>query len=157
MTNVTFTHYDSPVGRLTLEGDGEALTRIRFPGEDRTADSAARPELFAEAITQLDAYFAGDLRSFDLPLAPRGTDFQRKVWDLLRGIPYGTTISYGELARRAGNPNACRAVGAANGKNPLPIVIPCHRVIGRDGRMTGFGGGIEVKRYLLRLEGVALA
>jgi len=105
------------------------------------------------AVVQLQEYFAGTRRRFDLPLAPRGTPFQLRVWRELRKIPYGRTITYAELARRAGNDRACRAVGAANGRNPLPIIVPCHRVIGTDGSLTGFGGGIEAKRKLLSLEG----
>jgi methylated-DNA-[protein]-cysteine S-methyltransferase len=109
-----------------------------------------------EARRQLEAYFAGELRDFDLPLAPEGSEFQLRVWEQLRAIPYGETISYGELARRVGDPAAARAVGLANGRNPLPVIVPCHRVIGADGSLTGFGGGLERKRRLLELEaGVA--
>jgi methylated-DNA-[protein]-cysteine S-methyltransferase len=109
-----------------------------------------------EARRQLEAYFAGELREFDLPLAPEGSEFQLRVWEQLRAIPYGETISYGELARRVGDPAAARAVGLANGRNPLPVIVPCHRVIGADGSLTGFGGGLERKRRLLELEaGVA--
>ena len=111
---------------------------------------------FAKAARQLTAYFAGDLTRFDLPLHITGTDFRRRVWSELQTIPYGETISYAALANRIGRPRAFRAVGAANGANPLPIVVPCHRVIGSDGSLTGFGGGIEVKRFLLGLEGVAV-
>ena len=105
------------------------------------------------AATQLHDYFAGHRRDFDLPLSARGTQFQRRVWDELRRIPFGRTLSYGELARRIGNASASRAVGAANGRNPLPIVVPCHRVIGSSGALTGFAGGLPIKRFLLRLEG----
>lgn len=153
--------YASPLGTLVLESDGKALTRIRLPGEVR---SPATPESrrtaatpLAAAVAQLDAYFAGERTVFELPLAPRGTVFQRRVWELLRGIPYGTTISYAELARRLGNPAATRAVGAANGRNPLPIVVPCHRVVGRNGALTGYAGGLAAKRRLLALEGVVMA
>jgi len=147
---------DSPVGALLLVSDGRALREIRFDGEERPA----RPEagwqeggaLLERAARQLAQYFAGERRAFDLPLAAGGTDFQRAVWRALERIPYGTTISYGELARRVGNPRASRAVGAANGRNPLPIVVPCHRVIGGDGRLTGFGGGLPIKEALLALE-----
>lgn len=149
--------FDSPVGRLLLAGDGKSLIQVGFqsgprplhPADGWIADGAP----FRVAITQLDQYFAGERRGFDLPLAPRGTDFQRRVWRLLREIPYGKTLSYGELARRIGNPNASRAVGLANGANPLPIIVPCHRVIGADGSLTGFGGGLPIKRKLLALEG----
>jgi methylated-DNA-[protein]-cysteine S-methyltransferase len=107
---------------------------------------------FVEAKRQLAAYFRGDLEEFDLPLAPAGTEFQRRVWQELARIPYGATISYGELARRVGNPKAARAVGLANGRNPVPIVVPCHRVIGSDGRLSGYGGGLGRKEALLALE-----
>jgi methylated-DNA-[protein]-cysteine S-methyltransferase len=147
---------DSPVGRLLLGGDGERLTRIDFqdgPHPLRPAahwQPAAAP--FAAAIEQLAQYFAGRRRSFELPLAPEGTPFQRRVWQALRAIPYGETVRYGELARRIGNPRAARAVGLANGANPLPIVVPCHRVIGANGALIGFGGGLPIKRALLALE-----
>lgn len=148
---------DSPVGRLLLAGDGEKLIQVCFqcgprpqqPRDGWMADAAP----FRAAMAQLQEYFAGERRRFDLPLAPRGTDFQRRVWRALTDIPYGKTISYGELARRIGNPSASRAVGLANGANPLPIVVPCHRVIGADGSLTGFGGGLPTKRRLLALEG----
>jgi methylated-DNA-[protein]-cysteine S-methyltransferase len=109
-------------------------------------------ERLGEAVRQLRAYFAGELQAFDLPLAPQGTPFQLAVWKHLCEIPYGETISYGELARRIGNPNASRAVGLANGSNPIPIVIPCHRVIGSNGKLTGYGGGLPIKDKLLGLE-----
>ncbi|RKZ19756.1 cysteine methyltransferase [bacterium] len=148
--------YESPLGLLDLESDGVALTRIRFPGEKRGPDPEAvrrdDAEPFAAAVAQLDAYFAGELAVFDLPLAPGGTAFQRRVWDLLVEIPRGETISYAELARRVGNPAACRAVGAANGRNPLAIVVPCHRVVASDGALTGYAGGVAVKKGLLELE-----
>ena len=148
----------TPIGRLLLVGDEKGLRRISFQdglhpveveeGWQRTE------EPFREAIAQLDAYFAGRLDRFDLALAPEGTPFQREVWSALTTIPYGETVSYGELARRVGRPAACRAVGAANGRNPIPIVIPCHRVIGADGSLTGFGGGLPIKRRLLFLEAI---
>ena len=156
MSSVYWHEIASPVGPLLLAGDGQRLQRIHFQSgpparivEDHwRAD--ARP--FRQVIAQLQAYFAGRLRAFELPLAPAGTDFQCSVWRQLRRIPYGETISYGELARRIGNPRASRAVGLANGANPLPIVVPCHRVIGADGSLTGFGGGLPIKRQLLALE-----
>lgn len=152
---------DSPVGRLLLTGDGESLIHVGFqsgprplrPMDGWIADAAP----FRVAIAQLGEYFAGERRRFDLPLAPRGTEFQRRVWRSLTEIPYGKTISYGELARRIGKPSASRAVGLANGANPLPIVVPCHRVIGADGSLTGFGGGLPIKRKLLAVEGAAAA
>jgi methylated-DNA-[protein]-cysteine S-methyltransferase len=146
----------TPVGRLRLAGDERGLRSISFENRFHPATLAERPqrteEPFREAIAQLNAYFAGELRRFDLPLAPEGTPFQREVWSALMAIPYGETVSYGELARRLGRPAASRAVGAANGKNPIPIVIPCHRVVGAEGSLTGFGGGIAIKRRLLDLE-----
>ena len=151
-----YTHLDSPVGRLLLAGDGERLRLISFPGgtRRRTAEAGWRldPAPFAEAIAQLRAYFSAELRDFSLPLDPQGTAFQRSVWDALLEIPYGATASYGEIARRIDRPKASRAVGAANGDNPLPIVVPCHRVIGASGKLTGFGGGLEIKAALLALE-----
>jgi len=148
----------SPVGPLLLAEDDDGLRLIEFSnprhrtlrGDDwREGDS----DLLREARRQLERYFASECRGFDLPLAPRGTPFQRAVWTALRAIPYGQTISYRELAQRIGMPAAMRAVGAANGRNPLPIVVPCHRVIGADGSLTGFGGGLPTKRFLLQLEG----
>jgi methylated-DNA-[protein]-cysteine S-methyltransferase len=155
----------SPVGELLLTADGGGLTRVWFeslrgghapdPAWARAHDhgaSAGAARTLAFAREQLDAYFAGERTTFDLPLAARGTPFQERVWAALRGIPYGETISYRELARRIGDAGAVRAVGAANGRNSLSIVVPCHRVIGADGSLTGFGGGIERKRWLLEHE-----
>lgn len=146
----------SPVGRLLLSGGANALRGISFQGGSRAAALAAGWKLdrepFRDAIAQLEAYFAGERREFELALAPEGTPFQREVWAMLRGIPYGETVSYGELAERLARPGAARAVGAANGRNPIPIVIPCHRVVGANGSLTGFGGGLHVKRRLLALE-----
>jgi len=160
MATVYYTEMKCPLGTLVLESDGRALTRVRLPGEPKSSagsddDRVRDAKPFTEAATQLREYFAGTRRKFDLPLAPRGTPFQLKVWRELRKIPYGSTITYAVLAHRAGNDNACRAVGAANGRNPLPIIVPCHRVIGTDGSLTGFGGGLEAKRRLLKLEGAA--
>lgn len=141
MDTIWFAELNSPLGKLTLESDGQALTRIRLPQEtwapDPKVKRVRKPEIFAKAAAQLGAYFRGELAEFDLPLNPVGTPFQKKVWGLLREIPPGQTISYTELAVRAGNPRAHRAVGAANGRNPLPIIIPCHRVIGSNGKLTG--------------------
>lgn len=163
MTDTTETLYwheiDSPVGRLLLAGDGESLIHLGFQSGPRPQARAggwvADAAPFGAAIGQLGEYFAGRRHRFDLPLAPRGTEFQRRVWRALTEIPYGTTIAYGELARRIGQPGASRAVGLANGANPLPIVVPCHRVIGANGSLTGFGGGLPIKRKLLALEGAA--
>jgi len=160
MNAIAYRHIDTPIDRLLLVGDDGGLHAIRFPteGERSRPQSHWRRDdgAFAEAARQLTAYFAGDLTRFDLPLHITGTDFRRRVWSELQTIPYGETISYAALANRIGRPRAFRAVGAANGANPLPIVVPCHRVIGSDGSLTGFGGGIEVKRFLLALEGVAV-
>lgn len=151
-----YTYMDSPIGSLLLAGDGANLQLLGFPGgkmqrrhQPDWVEDAGR---FERVIEQLWAYFAGELKHFDLPLAPTGTEFQRKVWSALQGIPYGETLSYGELAREVGNGNASRAVGAANGRNPIPVIIPCHRVVGADGSLTGFGGGIRTKQHLLELE-----
>jgi methylated-DNA-[protein]-cysteine S-methyltransferase len=143
----------SPIGPLTLVSDGEWLVGVHFEdwsppvGTLRIADT-----VLTAAARQLDAYFIGRLRTFDLPLAPAGTPFQQRVWSALRDIPFGETRSYGHLAKVIGKPSAMRAVGAANGRNPIAIVVPCHRVIGADGSLTGFGGGIERKKFLLGLE-----
>jgi methylated-DNA-[protein]-cysteine S-methyltransferase len=152
---------DSPVGRLRLTSDAAGLREIWFLGRQRACDDGAPGNLpeddagttvIAEAVRQLRAYFAGELREFDLPLAPRGTAFQLEVWHALTGVRYGETTSYGAIAAHIGRPRAVRAVGAANGANPLPIVVPCHRVIGSDGSLTGYGGGLPIKRALLALE-----
>jgi len=149
----------TPIGRLTLAGDESGLRRVSFPNRNIPAEVVARWQRteapFREAIRQLGLYFEGRLRRFDLVLAPEGTPFEREVWTALTDIPYGQTISYSELARRIGRPAASRAVGAANGKNPIPIIVPCHRVIGANGSLTGFGGGLGIKRRLLDLEGGA--
>ncbi len=147
---------ESPVGELLLAGDGDQLQRLHMLGAAWPAaigaDCERTEEPFAEICEQLDRYFAGERREFDLALAPRGSGFDRRVWDALREIPYGETTSYGELARQIGYPDRARAVGAANARNPIAIVIPCHRVIGADGSLTGYAGGIERKRRLLELE-----
>jgi methylated-DNA-[protein]-cysteine S-methyltransferase len=150
------TQHPSPVGDLLLVADDDGLRGLYLPHPrhappkiDRQVEDAP----FAAIHDQLDAYFAGELERFDLPLAPEGTEFQLRVWDELQRIPYGETISYGELADRIGDRRAVRAVGLANGRNPLAIVIPCHRVIGADGSLVGYGGGLERKEQLLKLEG----
>lgn len=144
--------FDTPAGRMALAEDGGALTSLWLPGQGQPRIAARETPLLAEARTQLLDYFRGARREFDLPLLPEGTPFRRRVWDALLTIPYGQTISYGELARRIGSPKAVRAVGQANHHNPLPIFIPCHRVVGADGSLTGYGGGLELKQYLLHLE-----
>ena len=157
LSDMVYDYLDTPIGRLTLAADDTGLCHIAFElgrhplwiGDDWRRDAAP----FVQVKAQLLAYFSGELQQFDLPLAPHGSDFDLRVWDELRRIPYGLTISYGELATRIGDTSAAaRAVGAANGRNPLPIVVPCHRVIGADGSLTGFGGGLATKKFLLEHE-----
>jgi methylated-DNA-[protein]-cysteine S-methyltransferase len=156
----SFGYLESPIGRLMLASDGIALTglfmepscQVRQPIDGWTLDLTIAP--LAETVRQLDEYFAGVRREFDLPLHFEGTTFQRRVWNELTRIPYGETWSYGQLASRIGNPGASRAVGLANGRNPISILVPCHRVIGADGSLTGYGGGLERKRWLLAHEGL---
>ena len=143
------TQFPTTVGSLTLEGDDRVLTRVGFgeagaPQGDAVAVSAA--------AIQLEQYFAGERKEFDLDVELEGTEFERRVWDAVRAIPYGQTASYAEIARRIGRPDACRAVGRANGRNPLAVIVPCHRVVGSDGSLTGYAGGIAMKRALLDLE-----
>ena len=165
---VWYTTMPSPIDELVLTGDGEALTGLHMvvrrhdpaglPGRDDRCEADWRRDdrVFAAATSQLAAYFAGELTDFDIRLAPSGTEFQRRVWAGLATIPYGETTSYGELAAQLGNAGASRAVGLANGRNPISIVIPCHRVIGSDGRLTGYGGGLGRKRWLLDHEQAVL-
>jgi methylated-DNA-[protein]-cysteine S-methyltransferase len=160
--SLTCTRIDSPIGPLGLAVDDDGLVRIQFHAgaglEWAGPDAhAGRHALLDRTAGQLGEYFEGHRRGFDLPLSPRGTPFQRTVWTELARIPYGEAISYAQLAQRIGKPAAMRAVGSANGRNPLPIVVPCHRVIGADGSLTGFGGGLPTKAFLLRLEGVLAA
>lgn len=147
---------DSPIGPLMLAGSGGVLEVLAFQVGSRAQGPAAAwthsPDAFPAVRAELARYFAGTLREFRSPVAPAGTEFQRRVWRELRRIPYGETISYLELARRIGNEKAVRAVGLANGANPLPVIVPCHRVIGSNGRLVGFGGGLAIKRVLLDLE-----
>ena len=177
--STTFTRFASPLGELVLTASDTALTGVYFPTSSYGAPPGAPPlrdaergsgagvgreddghspasELLARACRQLAEYFARARTTFDLPLDPPGTAFQRRVWDALRTIPYGATTSYSELSRRLGDPNATRAVGAANGKNPIPIIVPCHRVVGARGELTGFGGGLDRKRWLLEHEGALM-
>jgi methylated-DNA-[protein]-cysteine S-methyltransferase len=150
----------SPIGELTVVAEGGAITYLlmdaaKYRPDDpevfgQPGDPTAEP--FASAAAQLEAYFAGTLREFDLPLAPRGDDFHQRVWALLRAIPYGETRSYGDLARALGDRNLAQAVGSANGRNPIAVVVPCHRVIGADGSLVGYAGGLDRKRHLLALE-----
>ena len=158
MTTATATMpLDTPIGRLVLESDGDVLIGLRLPNDrrhSRRRDVDDVPPVLKETASQLDEYFAGERTEFELPMELDGTAFQREVWTELTRIPYGKTISYGELARRVGRPNGPRAVGQANGRNPIPIIVPCHRVLASNG-IGGYGGGLTVKRALLELEGVS--
>ena len=151
-----YCYFDTPIGELLLAGEEGALTMIGFPKgsmrRDPEADWIFNEQPFEEVRRQLGEYFAGDRKDFDLPLALSGTEFQVSVLEALQEIPYGETTSYGVIAKRIGRPKAVRAVGAANGRNPIPIIVPCHRVIGSSGNLTGFGGGLDTKEALLRLE-----
>ena len=158
-----FCYVDSPIGRLMLTSDGTALTglymnlyrnkrtKLPNPGDDWIQNATKDP--LPAAVRQLQEYFAGTRRKFDLPLKMQGTEFQQRVWRELTQIPFGETRSYGQLAKRLGNPNGSRAVGLANGRNPIAVIVPCHRVIGADGSLTGFGGGLDRKQWLLTHEG----
>jgi methylated-DNA-[protein]-cysteine S-methyltransferase len=156
MDQIYYSWFESPVGNLLLAGSSDGLklvsfgvgTRARSVDPEWRLDNSA----FVEVVHQLQAYFAGERKNFDLALILEGTDFQKRVWNALRKISYGETISYKQLAEMIGSPKAVRAVGAANGANPIPIIIPCHRVIGNDGSLTGFGGGLTLKKQLLELE-----
>jgi methylated-DNA-[protein]-cysteine S-methyltransferase len=159
---MTYRLLSSSPGDIIVAGDREGLRCLDFRrgrhASEPIPEEWERDETFfllRRAAEQLTAYFEGRRRRFSLPLAPVGTPFQRRVWEALREIPYGETISYSELAKRTGRPRAIRASGAANGKNPISVVIPCHRVVGKDGSLTGYGGGLETKRALLDLEGVS--
>jgi len=151
-----YCRFESPVGSLLLAGSKAGLALVSFSGgkRARNVDSEWYEDnsVFTEVVDQLKSYFAGERKAFDLPLVLEGTEFQKKVWTSLVAIPYGETVSYKTLAERVGSPKAVRAVGAANGANPIPIIIPCHRVIGNDGSLTGFGGGLPLKKKLLELE-----
>lgn len=146
----------SPIGPLLLTARDSALTGVQMQNQRHFRElppgTVRDDSWFADVASQLDRYFSGELATFDLPLQLGGTDFQRSVWKQLQAIPYGETISYSELARRVGNPNACRAVGLANGRNPIAIIVPCHRVIGANGSLTGYGGGLDRKTWLLQHE-----
>ena len=158
MTQLSYTHIDSPVGSLLVAGNDDALHYLSFPNSPKAVEPRSdwhqTDAPFLEVRRQLTAYFDGELRQFDLPLFLAGTAFQKSVWRHLATIPFGETQSYGQLAATLERPKASRAVGAANGSNPLPIILPCHRVIGGNGSLTGFGGGLPTKEYLLRHEGV---
>jgi len=151
----------TPVGHMLVVGDSEWLHFVGLPGSfDEAAmepDRRGTPDAVDEAVNQIAAYFDQRLRTFSLPLQPSGTDFQQRVWFALADIGYGQTESYGQLAARVGSPKACRAVGLANGRNPIPLILPCHRVIGSNGSLTGYGGGLELKKWLLEHEAAAVA
>ncbi len=156
MDNKVITLIDSPMGELFLEQREGMLTRLHFVAEGEKPEleksgNSDRPA-FREVVSQLNAYFRGELREFNIPLLLEGTEFQKRAWKVLQAIPYGETISYGEQARRMGSPKAVRAVGGANHRNPVAIIVPCHRVIGKSGDLTGFGGGLAIKARLLALE-----
>ncbi len=155
MDGVRFSTMDSPIGPLTLAGTGSTLTHLRMAGQTHEPDRAdwvSADGAFADVVEQLEAYFAGSLTEFDVELQLIGTEFQRRVWAALQTIPYGETRSYGQIAEQIGSPGASRAVGLANGRNPIGIIVPCHRVIGSTGGMTGYGGGVDRKQTLLALE-----
>lgn len=143
-------HYSLPIGMICIEEDNGAVTGLRM--DESVSEEEQETPLIRKTYEQLTEYFCGKRREFDVPLSLKGTAFQEKVWQALRQIPYGETRTYGEIACRIGNPKACRAVGGANHNNPVMILVPCHRVVGADGSLTGFGGGIQVKKYLLDLE-----
>jgi methylated-DNA-[protein]-cysteine S-methyltransferase len=151
-----YCYFDTPIGELLLAGEANSLSMIGFPKgamrRDPEADWIYNEEPFENVRHQLAEYFAGERKDFDLPLSLAGTEFQVAVLDALQTIPYGETTSYGAIAKQIGRPRAVRAVGAANGRNPIPIIVPCHRVIGSSGDLTGFGGGLDTKAALLRLE-----
>jgi methylated-DNA-[protein]-cysteine S-methyltransferase len=149
---LSYITYASPVGMLTIISGQNAVKAILFGGPPAGL-RRRRTELAGKTESELSEYFGGQRRSFSVPLAPEGTIFQKSVWQALTAIPYGETRSYKEIAEAAGSPKACRAVGMANNKNPIPIIIPCHRVIGADGSLVGYGGGLEIKKALLKLEG----
>jgi methylated-DNA-[protein]-cysteine S-methyltransferase len=152
-----YTTVKSPIDELLLASDGRALRRVEMAPFETPTEWELDERPFGDVMEQLDSYFQGERREFDLELEPGGTPFQARVWGALRGIPYGETVSYGEIGRLVGSPRAVRAVGRAVGANPLPIILPCHRVIGADGTPTGYGGGLERKARLLALEGAQIS
>jgi methylated-DNA-[protein]-cysteine S-methyltransferase len=158
MTASAWDVYESPLGPLTLRASGRGLVAVSFPGRGPARQQGARdPAAVAGAAAQLEEYFAGERRAFDVPLDLRGSDFQQRVWEELQRIPYATTLTYTELAHRVGRPDIVRAVAAAVGRTPVPIVVPCHRVLGAGGALTGYGGGLQRKQALLDLERDAAA
>ena len=152
MDNKVYYTYDSPFGKITIESDGNAITSVKTQSHIDPHGEKKASTLTDITAMQLDEYFAGKRKKFDIPLNPQGTAFQLSVWKALQAIPYGKTRSYKQIAQTIGNPKACRAVGLANNKNPIWIIIPCHRVIGADGALTGYGGGLKMKKNLLEIE-----
>ncbi|MDF2882572.1 MAG: methylated-DNA--protein-cysteine methyltransferase [Clostridiaceae bacterium] len=151
MKNVYF--YHTEIGKIGIADNGKAITNLYFNDDPQPKDTEIKEtDLLKEAAQQLKEYFLGIRKNFDLPLMPEGTEFQQTVWNALQQIPYGKTFTYGEIAKKIGNPKACRAVGMANNKNPIAIIIPCHRVIGANGKLVGYAGGLEVKAHLLSME-----
>lgn len=147
-------YYNTEIGKIGIEENGAAITKIFYINDDLQEDMSEKSEteLIKEAIRQLDEYFQGKRSVFDLPLEPKGTEFQKRVWNALKEIPFGETKSYGDIAKIIGNEKAARAVGMANNKNPIPIIIPCHRVIGANGKLVGYAGGLHIKEKLLKIE-----
>ncbi|MFA5449904.1 MAG: methylated-DNA--[protein]-cysteine S-methyltransferase [Clostridia bacterium] len=157
MPNTKYYCYDTVIGKLCIAGDSDCITNLLFEDEQIPWGWTEKEvALFKRAAEELKEYFAGERREFDLPLCPKGTQFMLAVWEELKKIPYGKTASYSDIAERTGRPKARRAVGLANNKNPIPIIIPCHRVIGKSGELVGYGGGLEIKKYLLSIEKDAL-
>ncbi|HOE57035.1 MAG TPA: methylated-DNA--[protein]-cysteine S-methyltransferase [Bacillota bacterium] len=147
--------YESKIGRIGIAEKDGSISNVYISGDKLPEDAQlGETHLLKEAVRQLESYFAGELKEFTLPLKPEGTEFMKKVWSALCEIPYGKTVSYKEIAEKVGVPKGARAVGIANNRNPIPIFIPCHRVIGADGSLTGYGGGLDMKKYLLELEGL---
>jgi methylated-DNA-[protein]-cysteine S-methyltransferase len=147
-----FFFYDTDIGKITIAEEDGYITHVLFGHENLPDSRVNETALLKDAHKQISEYLKGERRSFDLPLSPSGTEFQQRVWKALTGIPYGETVTYEDLARKVGNEKACRAVGMANNRNPISLIIPCHRVIGKNGKLTGYGGGLGIKEYLLKLE-----
>ena len=152
MSKTNFAYYQSPIGMIELSEVNKSIDYITFIDSEKTKPTSNNSPILKKAVKQLDEYFAGKRLNFELPLSPKGTAFQKSVWKVLQGIPHGKTVSYLDIAKQLGDVKAVRAVGMANGKNPIAIVIPCHRVIGANGKLTGYAGGLERKQWLLELE-----
>lgn len=147
-----FFFYDTDIGKITIAEEDGYITHVLFGHENLPDSRVNETALLKDAHKQISEYLKGERRSFDLPLSPSGTEFQQRVWKAFTGIPYGETVTYEDIARKVGNEKACRAVGMANNRNPISLIIPCHRVIGKNGKLTGYGGGLGIKEYLLKLE-----